>query len=139
MKKCLVLWVAVSLCLCCGCSRKSAQRPTKPSVRYVTQVDVTCKKGESALRWYYTDPEKIEPMLLYLKLLQRRGTAEVDPVRVEGDHYEIVLHYSTGERRIYYQHADQYLSQDYKPWERINPEQAKDLQLLLDQMPSDIL
>ena len=87
----------------------------------------------------YTDPDKIESILLYLRHLKRKGTAQVDPERVEGDHYEILLHYSNGERRVYYQHADQYLSQDYKPWERINPEQAKNLLPLLKSMPSDIL
>ncbi len=81
----------------------------------------------------------MEAILLYLRLLHRGGDAQVDPQRVEGDYYEILLHYSDGGRRVYYQHADSYLSDNYKPWQKIDKEQAKNLFPLLQSMPSDIL
>ena len=125
--------------LLCGCTpkKKPAQKPAVS--RVVTQVDVTCKKEQTALRWHYTDQEKMEAVLLYLRPLDRGGSAQVDPQRVEGDHYEILLHYSDGGSRVYYQHADRYLSDNYKPWQQIDPNPAKDLFPLLQSMPSDIL
>ncbi len=122
-----------------GCGRKNPALHRPGGSRVVTQVDVTCKKGQTALRWHYTDQEKMEAILLYLRLLHRGGDAQVDPQRVEGDYYEILLHYSNGASRVYYQHADQYLSDNYKPWQKIDPDQAKDLFPLLQSMPSDVL
>lgn len=141
MKKYPAILIAVMLCglILSGCSRNHTSRPTEPAIRYVTKVDVTCKKDQAALRWQYTDSEKMEAILLYLRTLRRSGTAQVDPQRVEGDHFEILLHYSDGSRRVYYQHADRYLSQDYKPWEQIDHKQAQDLYPLLESMPSDVL
>ena len=124
--------------LFCGCNKKetAAQRP---GGRVVTRVDVTGKKGPSAFRWQYTDESKMEAILLYLRLLRRGGDAQVDPQRVEGDYYEILLHYSDGGSRVYYQHAEKYLSDNYKPWQTIDPNQAKNLFPLLESMPSDVL
>lgn len=122
-----------------GCGKKKPASSKPAMSRVVTKIDVTCKKGESALYWQYTHEEKMEAILLYLRLLHRGGTAQVDPQQVEGDHYEIVLNYSNGGKRVYYQHADRYISDNYKPWEQIDPEQGKDLNLLLNSMPSDIL
>ena len=122
-----------------GCSRKAPTTQRPSGGRVVTQVDVTCKKDQSAWRWQYTDQSKMEAILLYLRLLRRGGDAQVDPQRVEGDHYEILLHYSDGGSRVYYQHAEKYLSDNYKPWQTIDPNQAKDLFPLLQSMPSDVL
>ena len=120
-----------------GCGRKKTASQKPGMGKVVAQIDVTCKKDESALFWQYTDQEKMEAILLYLRLLHRGGGAQIDPNRVKGDHYEIVLHYSDGRKRVYYQHADRYLSDNYAPWEKIDPEQGKDLMLLLRSMPSD--
>lgn len=130
---CVLLMVIVS-----GCGRNYSQNTPQP-IKVVTQVDVTYNNGKTPLRWKYTTQEKMEAILLYLRLLPRGGSAQVDPHRVAGDNYEIVLRYSNGDRRMYYQHADRYLSVDYKPWEQIDPKDGKQLQQLLDIMPSDIL
>ena len=121
-----------------GCGKETASSGLGMT-RVVTQIDVTCKKGESALFWQYTNQEKMEAILLYLRLLHRLGGARIDPNGVEGDHYEIVIHYASGGKRVYYQHADRYISDNYKPWEQIDPEQGKDLMLLLKSMPSDAI
>ena len=139
MKKLIfIIYLLLLMAIVSGCGKNYSKNPSQP-MKVVTGVDVTYQKGKSALRWQYTAQDKMEAVLLYLRLLPRGGTAQVDPHRVAGDHYEIVLRYSNGDKRMYYQHADRYLSVDYKPWEHIDPKDGKELHRLLEIMPSDIL
>jgi len=135
-RKIFVLYVVLLVVIVSGCSREYSKNVPQP-MKVVTEVDVTRHKGEEVLRWQYTSQDKMEAILLYLRLLPRGETAQVDPDQVAGDNYEIALHYSNGDRRMYYQHADRYLSVDYKPWEKIEPQDARKLQRLLALMPSD--
>lgn len=117
-----------------GCRHNDAQ--ISP-LRLVTQIDVTCHYGQSLLTRRYTATDKMEQILLYLRLLNRGLTANTDPEQLDGIHYKIVLHYSNGKQRIYHQRADGYLSENFKPWLKIDPEQGKLLLHLLLEVPSD--
>lgn len=103
----------------------------------VTQVDVVCRREYSTLTRHYTQPRKIEPILNYLRLLTYHGRPDTDPERMAGNAYEITLHYASGRKSIYRQRAEQFLSKDGEPWERIRPEQASLLFPLLQNTPSD--
>ena len=141
MKKQIVFVLAVMgvVVMFSGCGRKVQQLPTRPALRFVVGVEVTYREGDTALRWQYTSHEKVEAVLLYLRTLSPLGQVKVDPQRVEGEHYEIILQYSDNSHIYYYQHTDKYLSKDFKPFEQIDPKQGRKLWLLLEQMPSDIL
>lgn len=113
-------------------SRAAASAPA-----LVTQIDVVCQREYTTISRHYTQPRKIEPILNYLRMLTYHGSADTDPERLAGNAYEITLHYANGSTTTYRQRADQYLSKDGHPWEKIRPEQAALLFPLLESTPSD--
>ena len=119
-----------------GCRQKDVQ---DASLRLVTRIDVTCYYGDSQLDRQYTAPDKMEQVLLYLRLLDRGLEATTDPEKLDGIHYKIILHYSNGQQRIYHQRTDGYISENFKPWLKIDPEQGKLLPHLLLEVPSDTI
>ena len=116
-----------------GCSQIHTQ--TAPS--FVARIDVICHRENVTTLRHYTTQEKIEPVLICLRLLNPRGKADVDPERLIGDTYRIVLYRSDGSRCVYHLQADRYLSRDHRPWERVNEKQAQKFYPLLMKMPSD--
>lgn len=117
-----------------GCGHHDA--PISP-LRLVTQIDITCHYGTSLLTRHYTATDKMEQVLLYLRLLHRGLSANTNPEQIEGIHYKIVLHYFNGQQKIYHQRADKYFSENFKPWLNIDPEQGSQLLHLLLELPSD--
>jgi len=114
---------------------RSLDAPSAPAL--VVRVDVVCQREYSSFTRQYTQPRKIEPVLNYLRLLTYHGRPDTDPERIAGNAYEITLHYASGRKSIYRQRAEQFLSKDGQPWERIRPEQAGLLFPLLQNTPSD--
>ena len=136
MKRMSKLFFIGCVCLIMsGCSRNNP--PAPPLCRVVTQVDIFCQQKNMMLRRHYTQPQKMESVLLYLRLLKPLGKPETDPDNVEREVYEISVHFSDGEKRVYRQKAHRYLSVDNKPWETIAPEQASELYKLMQHYPSD--
>lgn len=105
---------------------------------FVTHADVTWQTENHRHHRHYNSPEKIQKLLYYLRALRPKGNADVDPEVLGGNTCKIVLYYQNGQRQIYYQQADRYLSVDSHPWERILPVQAEKLYPLLEEMPSDL-
>ncbi len=129
--------IFVSGIIMSGCSRNNP--PVFPLCRVVTQVDISCQKENMVLNRHYTQSEKMESVLLYLRLIKPLGKPENDPDTVEREIYRITVHFSDGEKRIYRQKAHRYLSVDGKPWKTIDPEQAAQLYALMQHYPSDRL
>lgn len=111
---------------------------TTPVPRLVMQIDVTCTRQEQTLQRYYTDQEKMSAILNYLRLAKDQGPAETDPERILGDAFKIVLHYSDGSRKVYYQRADRYLSREQQRWGKIDPEFGMLLYPVVEYMESDL-
>ncbi len=118
-----------------GSAFHSLKAASVPSL--VTRVDVVCQREYSCFTRHYTQPRKIEPILNYLRLLTYHGRPDTDPERLAGNAYEITLYYANGQTSTYRQRADQYLSKDGQPWEKIRPEQAGLLFPLLESTASD--
>lgn len=117
-----------------GCSQLHT---TEEAARVAVQIDVTCTRdGESVTR-QYTTPEKLEAMLLYLRLLKPKERAQIDPEDYLGTVSKISVLLSSGEKRIYRIRADKFLSKDAAPWQVIDPAHAQQLYPLLLLMPSD--
>lgn len=110
----------------------------KPLPHIVTQILVVSHHGDHDMTRQYTQPHKIQPVLQYLRLLKREGTADLDPELLTGDRYDITLYYSDGQQKIYRQRSNRYLSKNCQQWEKINQEQAERLYPILQAMPSDI-
>lgn len=109
-----------SLLLCCcllfgGC--KAGQKP----LRLVTKISITDQTG---FTHQYTQPQAIETILYYLRSLDTLGLPDTDPERIIGDHYRILLEYSDGQRSVYHQRANRFLSRDSHPWQKVSPQQA---------------
>ena len=131
----LVFGLCFFVILLSGCTAKG----TQPLCRVVTQVDISCQKEDVQIRRHYTDSQKMEYVLLYLRLLKPLGTPDTDPDQVDADVYEITVQLSDGEQKIYRQKDHRYLSQSGHPWKTIDPAQAAGLYQLMRQLPSDSL
>lgn len=135
-KKCLLV-LSLIMFIVSGCSQNHTQNPNESVPRFVTRIDVICHRENTTTLRHYTTQEKIEPVLICLRLLEPKGKADRDPERLIGDTYRIVLYLSNGGRSIYHLQADRYLSRDHHPWERVNEKQAQKLYPLLMRMASD--
>lgn len=109
-----------------GCKKATH---TPPSL--VTQVTVTGIIQDSPVQADYSDPQKMEVILFYLRGLESLGRPDRDPERILGDHVRITVTLSDGSCHIYHQRANRFLSRDSQPWQRIDPQKAHLLAPLL--------
>ena len=107
-------------------------------LQLVTNVELICQDGDNVFYRRYTKPYKVQQVLNYLRLQKNLGKAEIDPERVRGTAIQIDVCLSDGARHVYYQRAGEYLSKQYRPWQKINPIQAKAFTQLIRVTPSDI-
>ena len=127
MEKFYKLTCAFFCCLMlCACDKK----PTAPNL--VTKISVTDSTG---LTHAYTEPQKMEVLLYYLRALEPSGKVKTDPERILGQSYRICVEFSDGQQTIYRQRANRFLSRDSHPWQNINSKKAAYLQPLLEAMP----
>ena len=118
-----------------GCIKNDTLQ--KPLCRVVTQVDISCQTEHMLIQRHYTHPEKMEYVLLYLRLLKPSGKPDVDPEQLDKAVYHITVSLSDGTKRLYRQKAHQYFSKDSRTWEKIDPEKAAGLYRLMEKIPSD--
>ena len=128
----LLILLCFSAIIMSGCIQNNA-----PHTRVVTQVDISCQQETFQLHRHYTDPQKMEYVLLYLRLLKPMGKTDPLPDDLKRDLYEITLSMSDGTQRSYRQLAHRYLSKDAGPWRPIDPKQAAGLYFLMQKLPSD--
>ena len=134
VKSFLLFCFALIIMSACSNTNTSAQ----PSERIVTRVDVLCRQDQTEISRQYTHDEKIESVLLYLRLLHPQKPADTLPELSNYDIYEITVYLSGGKKRVYRQTGHRYFSTDYKPWQTIDPEDAHKLYTLLRQLPGDV-
>ena len=132
--KCLISLLIASLILC-SCSKKHT-----PSVyEVVTGVDVVTARDGQLLRRHYETPEKMRPVLLYLRMLKHSPLFEpIDEPEGE-DIFLICVQLTGGKKRYYRQAKHRYFSFDGGPWRSIDPGKAAGLYNILQAFPSDEL
>ena len=131
-----ILFVLLLCLLLSGCSM--GQIMSAPSrCRVVTQVAVTAARHGAVTNHHYTQPEKMEQFLNYLRLLQPHPPVDVTPETFRADAYEITLTLSDGNRTVYRQLHDQYLQCNGGKWQKIDPKLGSRLSALLDSLPED--
>ena len=135
MKKAIQLFTlfCLSIVSMCGC----AQTEATPLCRVVTSVDISCQQEDVLISRHYTNMEKMENVLLYLRLLKPGRKPQTDPEELDADVYEITVSLSDGEKKTYRQKDHRYLAEGDRPWQTIDPEQAAGLYRLMRQQPSD--
>lgn len=131
----LLLIFCFSSIIMCGCIQNDTLQ--KPLCRVVTQVDISCQTEHALIQRHYTSPDKMEYVLLYLRLLKPMGKPDTDPETVNRDVYAITVKLSDGTQRLYKQKAHRYFSRDARGWEMIDPAQASGLYRLIEKIPSD--
>lgn len=128
-----VLFIFV-LFLFCGCKEK----PSQTSVAVVTGVEIEYTHNGQALRRYYSTTDKMDTVLFYLYSLSPYGNPASDPEELNMDSCRIALTLSDGQKRIYRQRGDSFLSIDCHRWEKIDPKKGEQLLPLLQSLSSDI-
>ena len=125
MKKLLSVFICLLLA---GCTVP----PTEKS-RIVTQIRIEANSPD--LCRAYTDPQKMETILYYLRSLKRGRAASTNPERFAGTNFHIELHYSDGSNRHVFQRADRFLSEEFQPWQEVS--YGAFLTPILQNMPND--
>ena len=120
-----------------GCSAHPSGESSDPQCRIVTKVTVTYEDSSTTAHMLYTNAQKMQSILNYLRLIDPYGTPQENPDYVEGSTFRIVLSYSDGCEKSYLQKADQFMKVDGGQWKRIDPERAAELGPLLGRMESD--
>lgn len=133
MKK-LFVFLALFPIILCGCNRNN----TLAIPNYVTGVDITCSQNGKDFSIKYQDNEKVEAVLLYLRLLEPRRLPGNIPQQEDRSLYQIRVHLSSGESRLYKQVDHQFFWQEKAGWKGIPPEQASGLYALLRHYQSDL-
>ena len=59
--------LCISAAMLCSCKQNHSQ---KPVFRAVTQVDIVTEYEDQLIHRHYNTPEKMRPVLLYLRLLK---------------------------------------------------------------------
>ena len=118
-----------------GCRKDASQSAS----HVVTRIRISCQKEDAQILRHYTDQQKMEYVLLYLRLLQPERMIPVPEAQPTGELYRITLERADGSVTEYRQRDHQYLSKDKAPWQRIDPAQAEGLYRLLRALPSDSL
>lgn len=103
----------------------------------VTQVQVICRSENTTITRSYVQPHKIEAVLNYLRLLKCSGKADCNPEQLAGNSFTIILQDAAGQRSIYRQQANRFISKNSKPWKKISPAQANRLYPLILALPAD--
>ena len=133
MKKLFVM-IALFATILCGCGKKNAS--TAPN--FVTQVDISCQQNGKNFSIHYTDSEKVEAVLLYLRLLKSGRLPKQAPPAQDNSIYEIHVRLSNGESRLYKQVDHRFIWRKKTGWNAIPAEQAAGLYTLLRHYPSDL-
>ena len=133
MKK-LFVFLALFPIILCGCGKKNSS----VTPNYVTGVDIICSQNGKNFSIKYQDNEKVEAVLLYLRLLEPRQLPVNVPKPDDPSLYEIHVHLSNGETRLYKQVDHRFFWHAKAGWRGIPPEQASGLYALLRYYPTDL-
>lgn len=133
MKKWFLLLLTSLLLL--GCSNIDREEPGRP--RVVTRIQASYDSSTMSLRRDYTDAEKMQAVLTYLRCLGPYGSAAPDTETAADPRVHIRLHYSDNTVKDYVQLSDQYLQIDGGAWQQIPVDRAQEFPVLLGLMESD--
>ena len=125
--------ISIFCLLMSGCAKVKGPKEN----RFVSQVQVQLTRDGQTKKWTFSQPQKMEVVLYYLRSLDKKTPALSDPTRFKGDLYRIDLSYTDGTKRRIYQRADQFLSESFGSWQKIEQNKAELLYPLLKTMTSD--
>ena len=122
-------WILLGMVLLCGCRKE--ERLQQPVVE---KIEISGIYDSGGFYLTLTEEAEMEAVLNQLRFFKHLGQADMDPERALGDSITIRVCLSDGERHVYRQRADRYLSKDNKPWQKIDPIQGRRLRLFLGKL-----
>lgn len=114
-----------------GCSPQEAAQPPHVGVQILVQDE-----KNHPLR-QYTQPEKLQKVLLKLRTLGYTGLPETDPEGLAGEALTLQVRLADGSDAVYQLRQGLYFHRDDRPWKKIDPERAAELESLLENLPGD--
>lgn len=134
MKRKIFLLCALCFCLLFlpGCMKKNTAL-----CRVVTQVDIVGQEKDVQIHRHYTDTEKMQWVLIYLRTLNPGIKPQTPPEEALAETYKISLKFSDGSEKIFRQADHRYYSAEFHPWQSIEPGKASGLYALMRALPSD--
>lgn len=114
-----------------GCSPQETAQPPQVGVQILVQDE----KNRALRR--YTQPEKLQKVLWKLRTLGFTGLPETDPERLAGERLTFQVRLADGSHAVYQLRQGLYFHRDDRPWKKIDPEQALELESLLQNLPGD--
>ena len=133
----ILFLIVTLLAIGAGCCYEPS-RPTQPEAyRVVVQIDVVYRKNPVISEGNFSDPDKMQQILWYLRKISPYGTPAEDPDQVQGSDFYITLRYSDNTQKVYQQRDDRFMRIDGGPWKRIDPKQAVMLSRILGTLDSD--
>ena len=134
MKKIFVMLLMTAVILC-GCTQIDAQKPGRP--RVVERITASYRSSAVLLEREYTDGEKLDAVLTYLRRLDPNDIIDDNAGETEKSDARIILHYSDSTTKEYRIYGNQYLQINDGKWQSIKAERGQELPLLLGMMESD--
>lgn len=128
----ILIFTAAALFLW-GCSPPESAQPPHVGVQILVQDE-----KNHPLR-QYTQPEKLQKVLLKLRTLGFTGLPETDPENLPGETLTLQVRLADGSDAVYQLRQGLYFHRDDRPWKKIDPEEALELQKLLENLPGDEL
>lgn len=116
-----------------GCSPQETAQPPHVGVQILVQDE-----KNRPLR-QYTQPEKLQKVLLKLRTLGYTGLPETDPEGLSGERLTFQVRLADGSDAVYQLRRGLYFHRDDRPWKKIDPERAAELESLLQNLPGDEL
>ena len=116
-----------------GCSPQETAQPPHVGVQILVQDE-----KNRPLR-QYTQPEKLQKVLLKLRTLGYTGLPETDPEGLSGETLTLQVRLADGSDAVYQLRRGLYFHRDDRPWKKIDPERAAELESLLQNLPGDEL
>ena len=137
MKRAFLIFIFIMATLLYGCSFHSSNTASQPLCRIVTQITVIQQDDADSTQKLYTDGDKMQSILNYLRLIDPYGSPSVDPKTVEGNTVRIIVSHSDGFEQVYEQKADRFMTVNGGRWMCIDSEKAQALHALIDDMERD--
>ena len=132
MAKSLKMLILTALALFLwGCSPPQTATPPHVGVQILVQDE----KNRALRR--YTQPEKLQKVLWKLRTLGFTGLPETDPEGLSGERLTFQVRLADGSDAVYQLRQGLYFHRDDRPWKKIDPEQALELESLLQNLPGD--
>lgn len=126
-----VLFLSVIMC---GCGLLHSG---KPPLRVVTAVDVSCRQENREISRHYESFEKMEAVLLYIRLADKGRPPTENPNTLDADTWQICVNLSDGQQHIYKQKDHRYFYRPGTGWRTLDPAHAAKLYALLRHYKSD--